>query len=156
MPSSRVHVLAGAALFVVLYSIILRVTINDPLSWVSHVFLFGLTLTGSIFPDIDIKSNMQNTFYKCMLFVLPVALYANQRMFFALLAMCVALKILKHRGITHNPFFLIAAPAAACAICVYRAPAYSTLFVASCICFAAGALSHVILDRTRTYFLYKK
>jgi membrane-bound metal-dependent hydrolase YbcI (DUF457 family) len=156
MPSSRVHVLAGATLFVPLYALITCTNITLPFSLPERLFLLGLTLTGAIFPDIDIKSNMQNTFYKSLLFILPVALFVNRSLFIGLLAIAATLKVIKHRGITHNPLFLLAAPAAITIGCIYRSPEHATFLMISCLCFTCGALSHIILDRTKTYFLYKK
>lgn len=123
--------------------------------WAVQSLWLGLSLMGSIFPDIDVNSNMQQTFYKSMIIALPLAFLINRRLCWGLAAICGLLKLLKHRGITHNPWFLFLAPGALAVLIAYRYPGQQAPVVTGCIFFATGALSHVFLDRAKTYFLYK-
>jgi membrane-bound metal-dependent hydrolase YbcI (DUF457 family) len=156
MPSSRVHLLAGAALFAGAYYGMKKIGLIDHFSWPMQAFLCGITLLGSIFPDIDIASNMQKTFYKSMIVILPVAFFLNRRCFILLVALSGLLQILRHRGITHNPAFLIIFPPAIGLALAFQQPAQTTQIVTACILLSLGALSHVVLDRLKTSFLYTK
>ncbi len=156
MPSSRVHLLAGGALFAGLYYIMKQTTFIHEFSWPMQAFLCGLTLLGSIFPDIDIASNMQKTFYKSMIFVLPIAFFVNRRCFVVLLFLCGLFQVLQHRGITHNPLFLLLCPPAVGLALAYQQPSHLVQIVTACIFLSLGALSHVALDRLKTRFLYRK
>ncbi len=156
MPNSRVHLLAGGAVYAGLYSIMKHIGHMDSFSWPIQGFLCGLTLLGSIFPDIDVASNMQKTFYKSMVFILPLSFFLNRRCFFVLLFLCGLFQVLRHRGITHNPLFLIVAPFSLGLGIALQQPHHLSVLLTSCIFLSAGALSHVALDRFKTYLLYRK
>lgn len=156
MPNSRVHLLAGGVVFAGLHCIIKQTSLMAGFSWPLHCFLLGITLLGSIFPDIDVASNMQKTFYKSMIFILPASFFINRRGFFVLLFLCGLFQVLRHRGITHNPLFLLVVPLAIGGLVTLQQPCHTKEIMTACIFLSAGALSHVGLDRFKTYLLYRK
>ncbi|MBM3892852.1 metal-dependent hydrolase [Candidatus Dependentiae bacterium] len=156
MPNSRVHLLAGGIVFAGLYCIMKQTSLMTGFGLPQHTFLLGVTLLGSIFPDIDVASNMQKTFYKSMIFILPISFIINRRAFFVLLFLCGLFQVLRHRGITHNPVFLIVTPLAIAGLVAHQQPGHMNELLTSCIFLSTGALSHVGLDRFKTYLLYRK
>ena len=156
MPNSRVHLLAGGVVFAGLHCIMKQTGLMAGFSWPLQGFLLGITLLGSIFPDIDVASNMQKTFYKSMIFILPASFFINRRAFFVLLFLCGLFQVLRHRGITHNPLFLLLTPFVIGGLVALQQPNHARELLTACIFLSAGALSHVALDRFKTYLLYRK
>lgn len=147
MPGHRVHLVGGVATF----SLITAICHTSGFIIQNNVFIFalglGLSLLGSIFPDIDITSVMQRLFYTTMVITLLALLCLGlTHLFFIASASCFAVALLKHRTITHSPVFLVVAPL----VLIFAAGQWEHLIQGNLVpCyffFVGGALSHVILD----------
>lgn len=144
MPSYRGHLAGG----LVTYLIILQALqyVQPP----AMILIQGLffCLLGALFPDIDVKSKGQKIFYSMLFVVLLLLLYAQMYCFFAVSSVLGTLPMLvRHRGIFHHIWFLLAmAIAGSCVVKIWCGP-YSEMMMYNCWFFFAGALSHVVLDR---------
>lgn len=151
MPGYRGHLLGG----LVTYLIILQALRSAPLSIPVMISGFVFCMIGCLFPDIDIKSKGQKLFYSLALAGLCYFLYCDRIDLFIAVSLLITLPLLvKHRGIFHKIWFLVAISVlTGLAIeswygIVYTPAIHNALF------FLAGALSHVFLDRTTTRFKY--
>lgn len=156
MPTYRIHIIGGLASFASLYYVSNLVIPQITFTWYELAGFAALALVGSVFPDIDVKSNMQKIFYGTMVIALPAAYFLNFKIFILLTAISSILLVLRHRGITHQAWFLIAAPLALGGYLVhYQAHDLMTV-LPGCIYFSLGALSHILLDRISARFSKKK
>ena len=156
MPTYRIHIIGGLASFGACYQVLQTWAPTLPLTW-HHWATFGaLAVLGSIFPDIDVKSNMQKIFYGCMVLALPVAYYVNFKAFMILAILSGTFLILRHRGITHQAWFLIAMPLALGGYLVSQHAHQAELIFPGCLFFSVGGLSHILLDRISAHFSRKK
>lgn len=120
---------------------------------VTHLFTLSnasfilASILGGLFPDIDIKSKGQQLLYAMLIPFLAAALLAQQILLSILLgALGVLSPLLPHRGITHELWFVIAAPLIGPALIAMYCPEY-TDFAAMCyVFFVVGAVSHLVLD----------
>jgi membrane-bound metal-dependent hydrolase YbcI (DUF457 family) len=114
------------------------------------------TLAGALFPDVDIKSKGQKYFYFVILLFL-IILVTQQR--FEMLACCsfvmISPMLVNHRGIFHNPWFLIAVPITMWILLSIAMPHLSRQFFYDGIFFIAGALSHIWLDFGTRQMMHK-
>jgi LexA-binding, inner membrane-associated putative hydrolase len=144
VPGYKGHLVGGAAAFGVgLYA--LQSSYTPTHFTVFEWFL--CTLAGALFPDIDVKSKGQNLFYKGMLIVL-VALFAQGYLHLAVLIGILSLipMIVRHRGLFHRLWFVIALPFFV-TFCVSKYyPAYSHILFVDTTFFVLGAVSHLWLD----------
>jgi hypothetical protein len=77
-------------------------------SWLSLAEWFGFLLLGSLFPDIDTKSKGQKIFYVTLLFLMIYCLINKYTALFILLSFVgLAPLLVHHRGLFHNPWFII-------------------------------------------------
>lgn len=147
MPGYKTHLALGLATFLLISSLTRpNININRPEELLLYM---GAALLGSLFPDIDIASKMQNLFYSGASITLLIALLSHAlTIFFLTSFFCFLVTILRHRTITHRIWFLIAFPTfTACCVNHFNridphVISYLSLF------FIGGALSHVILDKT--------
>ena len=109
--------------------------------------LIVCALFGSLFPDIDTKSQGQLLSYR-FLAVLLMVLVAQQR--FQLALFCSAVGILPlvvhHRGLFHRVWFLAAICMSAVLYTSWYVPQYTVLVALHSLFFFMGALSHLWLD----------
>lgn len=143
MPNYRGHLVGGLAV----YCIVLAVLVGFIPSVVTGFEWLLFTLAGALFPDIDIKSKGQKYFYYLVFIALVVLMYqqkfrvASCFSFFAITPM-----LTKHRGIFHNPFFVVALPLSILMAMSMLFPALSWPLFFDTIFFIAGSLSHLFLD----------
>ena len=156
MPTYRIHIIGGLASFAGLYYMSNLVAPQITFTWYELAGFAALALVGSVFPDIDVKSNMQKIFYGTMVVALPAAYFLNFRVFILLAATSLVLLVLRHRGITHQAWFLIAAPLSLGAYLIHYQAHDALTVLSGCIYFSLGALSHILLDRISARFLKKK
>jgi hypothetical protein len=152
MPGYRAHLTTGFITgSTILYTLSYHTTLTThPIVGVGYL---GLCLLGSLFPDIDTYSKMQQIALKGGMYCMAGALLLNKHFvlsFILLAALIIA--FIPHRGITHQPWFIIMMPIVPL---VYLARttthSYSYLIIPYTF-FVAGALSHIILDRSVTRF----
>ena len=144
MPGYKGHLVGGAAVYVLSLCCIIGV-VKPSLLMASEWLIF--TLAGALFPDVDIKSKGQKYFYFVVLFFF-IAFAAQQK--FEMLACCSFIvmvpMLVRHRGIFHNPLFVIAVPLCVWGIISSLKPALSQRFFVDVLFFIVGALSHIWLD----------
>ena len=146
MPSYKVHLIGGAATYGLL-------ALTMPLLFTSHLqpyhqaMLLGLTLTGSIFPDIDITSRIQIMFFRLMFVVLPLLLFLKYFLTFMYVgAACIGLILIKHRTLTHRTWFLFALSLICATTVSIKHPALTEFAFIAGLYFFIGAVSHLVLD----------
>ncbi len=145
MPGYRGHILGGVGAFVCVYFLLsywYHPSAVTALQWL------GITLLGSLFPDVDVKSKGQGIFYKMMLVCLLILLWRRQIQLFVMASFVALLPVLaRHRGLFHRAWFLIAIPFGVAVAAGASFPAYKESFIVAASFFVAGALSHILLDR---------
>jgi len=143
MPGYRGHLVGGACAFVaVLLFVSQPYTVFQAAEWCCFALL------GSLFPDVDIKSKGQKLFYRAV--VMCAVFFALQYWWQALAILgVVALfpQLCNHRGVFHEPWFLLAVPFSAFFTIKCCAPHYTAVAYWDALFFAAGAFSHIYLDR---------
>ena len=147
MPGYKGHLMGGAAAFGATYaavSIAQLMPCGDPYLIAS---CFATAMAGSLFPDIDVKSKGQNLFYWIILGLFVYFFYNKQYVTLSYIAIAATLPLLvKHRGIFHNMWFLIAALAGLCYTLVCCIPQHDQKIILHMIFFVGGAISHLWLD----------
>lgn len=147
MPGYKGHLMGGAAAFGVSFaavSVAQMMPIGDPYTILS---CFICSMAGSLFPDIDVKSKGQNLFYWLLLALLLYFFYKKEFVTLAYVAIAATLPMLvKHRGIFHNMWFLIAALGALSYVLMGYLPNYDHMIILHMIFFVGGAISHLWLD----------
>lgn len=156
MPSYKVHLVGGAATYLVISQLSTVLPFLQGFALAEHMLFLIVTLIGSIFPDIDIASKMQNSFFMLMPAALPIALFYNTTLFVTLGLTCIAILIVRHRTITHQIWFLVLLPAAYAFTTAGYYPKHQALIFSVCTYFSAGALSHRLLDFGPRRFFSKK
>jgi membrane-bound metal-dependent hydrolase YbcI (DUF457 family) len=159
MPNYKGHLVGGVALYALLLFGFVRIA-NLSLPMAAEWLFF--ILAGALFPDIDIKSKGQKYFYWAAA-LLFVVFAAQQR--FEMLTCCSFIimtpMLVRHRGVFHNPLFVIAVPLITWGVISSIKPANSYRFFLDMLFFIAGALSHIWLDlgtsqMMRRLFIKKK
>jgi len=145
MPGYRGHIVGGAATFCVAALVISKMyppTLITALQW------FLLTIVGSLFPDVDIKSKGQGIFYRFILLCLVLLYFQKKWDLFAATSFVAMIPLLvRHRGLFHNIWFVICVPFTAAYFIAQSFPHHSTMLMLDALFFASGAISHIILDR---------
>jgi hypothetical protein len=143
MPSYKGHLIGGALAFVATIALLP----NQHAPVLKMVEWFAVTLLGSLFPDIDTKSKGQRIFYRALI---PIMIYfvVMQRYKMVFFLACVGLwpAIANHRGIFHNPLFIVILSAFMALCITHFSPCYAKTAQWDAFFFCIGALSHVILD----------
>ncbi len=147
MPSYKVHLVGGVATYTILYGLLPLVIPTIPTGLRYYVMWLGFALLGSIFPDIDVYSKMQQVLFRSLLVLLPCMLYLRYLKAFIGLGIVTGLCVcIRHRTITHHIGFLFACAVAGSLLVIQQNP-HLTLAAAVCgIQFFFGAVSHVVLD----------
>lgn len=108
----------------------------------------ALTLAGSLFPDVDIKSKGQNFFFS-LLFLVLIGLALFNRFHLMAVLGCIGMTplLVRHRGLFHRIWFLVGAPLLLAWLACGWFPRCSreALFL-DALFFIIGALSHIWLD----------
>src|SRR5213080_4473351 len=110
MPGYKGHLFGGTVAFGLLFFALVGVVVTQPsLLTASEWLLFALA--GSLFPDVDIKSKGQKYFYYVVFLIFIILAYKKC---FQLLScfsfITITPMLVRHRGIFHDPCFLIAVP----------------------------------------------
>lgn len=111
----------------------------------AHALLsfFGAAMLGSLFPDVDHQMGKLHNLVELGIGVLIIYIIIIQQYFVAIFAALalIALQLLKHRGITHNP---IALTVISIAMLIFVSFFAGTGFL-------IGSLSHVASDWVSTW-----
>lgn len=149
MPGYKKHLTFSALLFVPLcYSLHL---LNAPLPKLMR--LLAMLLAGTLFPDIDTKSKGQKYFFTaifCLLAYLIINSYFMQAALIGLV--CIIPLLVRHRGLCHNPLFLLGAPYGAWFVLSLYWPRYACSLKTEVLFFVIGEFLHLILDKIGSKF----
>ncbi len=147
MPGYKGHLVGGFVAFSVTYVVVTACQIVMVNSIMPVITLLLFCLAGALFPDIDTKSKGQKYFYWFILILLLYFTYKKMFMQLAFLSILATLPMLvKHRGIFHNIWFLLAGLGALCYLLVLYLPHYDQIIIIHMIFFIMGAISHLWLD----------
>ena len=149
MPSYKVHLLGGAATFLLLLELTRR-TLESIKP--EHILLFAVvSAIGSLFPDIDINSKIQHYFYVTVPVFLLVLIFTKLwGAFFLVAGACLLIPTLAHRTMTHHPLFVTGIPGLVALYLTHQHNFDFTFTFATYLFFSAAALSHILFDRTLT------
>ncbi len=151
MPGFRGHLIGGT----ITYLLILQYLKLLPIESSVIVSGFVFCLIGSLFPDVDIKSKGQKLFYSLALFVLCCFLwYERTDLFIGLSFLATVPLLVKHRGLFHQVWFLIFISITTGLVIGSFHDQYSAWAMKNALFFLAGAISHIVLDRTMTKLKY--
>ncbi|MFA5998952.1 MAG: metal-dependent hydrolase [Candidatus Babeliales bacterium] len=145
MPSYRVHLVGGLLTYLGILHVIKHVEPSI------HTIFQGLVfcLLGALFPDIDVKSKGQKVFYTLLLFFLIYLVAVQRYCLFVTVSFLGIIPILvRHRGIFHHIWFLLAIAFGATLCVKSMCGSYEQVMINNCWFFFAGSVSHVVLDRT--------
>lgn len=151
MPGYKGHLVGG----VVAYAVTLFVLKNPHVTCGTALGWLGITCAGALFPDIDIKSKGQKYFYWFILLLLLWSIWRFREInsvarfnVVASIAIISCLPMLvRHRGITHEPLFIIGCAVAGWFFISSLYPQYSCNASIYALFFAVGGLSHIWLDK---------
>ena len=136
------HLIVGGMTYLLLLQCMAQVT---AFSWYI-IPTFFCCMLGALFPDIDTKSRGQKYSYFLVFVWLLYCVWYNALNLFVMTSFVLLLPLLvKHRGLFHNPFFLLSMMVASLLLAYQYCPeadgiCYMIIF------FFAGALSHVMAD----------
>ena len=151
MPNYKSHLVGGALAFTGTLKLTYSLW-NQP-TVIQIPVCLAICLLGSLFPDIDVTSKMQRLFYLAAAITLPVTLlYQQWTLFFVITGVAFFITYLRHRTLTHNMWFIISMPALLLLYLSHQNKAIFNQAFLWYLYFVAGALSHVILDKTVTTF----
>jgi len=143
MPGYKAHLLGGLAVY--------GITIYLLRSHCGSMFVAAewllFTLAGSLFPDIDTKSKGQMFLYQILLIILVILAIQRKFLIMTFLSIAAVIPIIaRHRGLFHQPWFVVGLPTVtAIAIALY-APAYTKVIMFDALFFILGGLSHLVMD----------
>lgn len=143
MPGYRAHLVGGAAVYgFAVYA--LQSLHPTPLTMIEWL---GLSLLGSLFPDIDIKSKGQKLFYSFLLAIFFILLITNRSKAIIALSFVGLVPILvNHRGLFHKTWFIMIFPLAVALVCGTYTHVSCRALLLDALFFTLGALSHLWLD----------
>ncbi len=152
MPNYQAHLAGGAVVYVGLMHILKS---HGP-SWDIVVPSLLFCLLGALFPDIDIKSKGQKIFYTLLAVCLAWFILQKRYDICSALAVFALLPLLvRHRGIFHNISFLAICSLVPCLAVIVHAPLYLRVVGYYSLFFFAGCVSHIFLDKVVTYIKRK-
>lgn len=144
MPNYKGHLAGGFAVALILVYIMSW--------WLQPTFMVIIQLLlcalfGSLFPDIDTKSQGQLITYR-FLAVLLIVLMVQQRFILALGCSAVGMLplIVHHRGLFHRVWFIAAICLGGMSYTWVYMPQYTAIVALHTLFFFMGALSHIWLD----------
>lgn len=147
MPGYKGHLGGGLIAFGIMLTLLAarHVMLVDHIVPVMSLLL--CTMAGALFPDIDTKSKGQKYFYWLIAVLMIYLIYKRLLVHLSVLAVAATTPMLvKHRGLFHNIWFLIAAFTAIGYSLMLYAPRYSEAVILHMLFFLAGVVSHLWLD----------
>lgn len=147
MPNYKGHIVGSSLFFAGAYPALVATQLMKPSVGYEVVALFVLCLIGGLFPDIDIRSKGQKLFYQGLFILLLLAIaYQRYELLIPLTLVSLFPLVISHRGITHNPWFIIFLSSGLPLAAHWYHPELKTLSVKAALFFAIGGWSHLILD----------
>lgn len=144
MPNYKVHVVGGIAAGV---GTMMLTGSWEHASMPTVIEYVGCCVLGSLFPDIDIKSKGQKIFYVALTASLLVVLWLHKTGWFIALSMLGMVPLLlRHRGLTHHPWFVGVCTGIPAFYLYHNSHVPFSGLAIDLIYFAIGAFSHMALD----------
>jgi hypothetical protein len=144
MPNYKGHLAGGLVVYlIIIYCIMAHYFVSFATGFEWLLF----TLAGALFPDVDIKSKGQKLFYFIVLLLFIMLLYYGYTQGLILLGVISIVPVLvRHRGIFHRLWFVVAVPLlGALILCTYM-PTCDRIIMIDALFFIIGAISHLWLD----------
>lgn len=144
MPNYKGHLAGGLVISLIFMYV---VSWWFPITIVIALQLLICALFGSLFPDIDTKSQGQLLSYRLLAAVI-IMLVLQQRIILALACSSVALLplVVHHRGLFHRAWFIGALSACIVLYTWSTMPQYGSAVALHTFFFMIGAFSHIWLD----------
>ena len=143
MPGYRGHLVGGVIAFGLLLYALKHL---HPTPFMAAEWL-ACSLAGSLFPDIDVKSKGQKLFYWLILILFMLLFYHGRtKVIVGLSFAAVTPMLVRHRGIFHRLWFVIAIPFATAWYLGILYPVYARKALFDAGFFCVGVLSHLWLD----------
>jgi hypothetical protein len=147
MPGYKGHLVGGIIAFGLLFIVLMHLIFTQQPSHLMMGEWLLCTLAGALFPDIDVKSKGQKYFYYVAFVCLAVLAYHQRfQMLTCFSFVMITPMLVKHRGIFHNPWFVIALPFVVWIGIASLLPQKATYLFVDTLFFIGGALSHLWLD----------
>ena len=144
MANYKGHVFGGVVAYVLVAIVISSYCMCT--KFIGNGFLFAIA--GSLFPDVDIKSNAQKIFYALVFVSMLILAIQNKESLAVFLGMISFLPLfVKHRGLFHSFWFNFILTVLAISFICVNSPLNCTSTIYYAIFFLAGILSHLFLDR---------
>lgn len=147
MPNFKGHLTGGIATYLFILMLASQLTLRIYTNY-SEMFLWlGLCLLGALFPDIDIRSKGQKIFYAILLLVLVWSIAYQQWSVLSVASIVSVIPLIsRHRGISHNLWFILIIPMIIPITISYKGFQLTKASLFAYIFFVAGAISHLVLD----------
>ncbi|HZW61206.1 MAG TPA: metal-dependent hydrolase [Candidatus Babeliales bacterium] len=144
MPGYKGHTVGGLTIYgITLY--LLR-SILKP-TWLNAIEWLLFTLTGALFPDIDVKSKGQQLSYALILGIFVILLLRDQFDAVAILAVLALIPmVVRHRGLFHRLWFILIFAGIIVVVCFFSTTLSCRMILLDAGFFVLGAISHLWLD----------
>lgn len=147
MPAYKTHLVGGATTFLLTIFIGNQLGQFKQLSEQQTLLALLFCLLGSLFPDIDTKSKIQNILYIAIFITILFTFFLHSWfLFFVFSFIALAPFLTNHRGITHKAWFIILLPAILLIVLFGFNHKFPAIFFTYYLFFVLGAISHLILD----------
>ena len=147
MPGYKAHMSAGAVVFAVTLVAVTHFIMPRPHILITLQWLLCAIL-GSLFPDVDIKSQGQILFYHIVGPTLLFLWWQEKTALFIWVTFLSLLPVLAHhRGLFHKPWFIVACAFGGALLCSASYPHHEKVLFISALFFTVGAFSHIYLDK---------
>lgn len=144
MPNYQGHLVGGA---ICAAPLLVATHYAYPLHPLWGISLLLSCMLGALFPDVDTKSKGQRIYYYTLTALIIVLAFERKFDYILLLLPIILLPlIVRHRGLFHKLWFILAVMAGATFYACASWPALKLLIVLHSLFFTAGAISHLYLD----------
>jgi membrane-bound metal-dependent hydrolase YbcI (DUF457 family) len=154
VPNFKGHVVGGVISFAGLSALAVFGMFNLSSFLVPGIRGFIASILGGLAPDIDIHSQGRKALYVSLAVGIWMAVLQKANavlLIFILILLFV--RMVSHRGITHNLLFVVAVPWFLSVVLSHYASWIPRMDYGTYVFFVGGAISHLVLDYTPKSFL---
>lgn len=143
MPGYKGHLVGGLITYAVVAYMLKD---HNPSAYMAFEWCV-FACAGSLFPDVDVKSKGQKWLYWFLCIGFFILLISRRYMLLGILSIIALVPMMvRHRGLFHKLWFIIAAPSTVAYIMAGYFPKYQTVIMYDTLFFVVGAVSHLWLD----------
>ena len=154
MPNYKGHVVGGIATYALVLVTASKLAFRVNTNYTELILWLILCISGALFPDIDVKSKGQKIFYTLFFMIIIWSVTHQNWQMLSIASIAGVIPLLsRHRGISHNTWFIITVPLIIPVTASYQSQALLNHAISAYVFFVAGALSHLILDFGLVRFL---